>query len=46
MSLSSGPVRSSLTLIKEIVDELFTKKTLNAMFDTSKTYEDANKLFE
>ena len=46
MSLGSGPVRSSIALIKEIAMELYSKKTLNTMFNTSISYEDANKLFE
>ena len=46
MSLGSGPVRSSLALIREISTELYTNKTLNVMFNTSIPYEEANKLFE
>ncbi len=46
MSLGSGPVRSSLAIIKEIATELYTKKTLDTMFKTTIPYEEANKLFE
>ena len=46
MSTGSGPVRSSLALIKEISDELYTTKTMNTMFNTTIPYDDANKLFE
>ena len=46
MSLGSGPVRSSIALIKDISEELYTKKTLNTMFNTTIPYEEANKLFE
>ena len=46
VSTGSGPVRSSLAIIKDISEELFTKKTLNVMFNTTISYEDANKLFD
>ena len=46
MSLGSGPVRSSIAIIKEISDELYSNKTLKAMFNTTISYEEANKLFE
>ena len=46
MSLGSGPVRSSLAIIREISTELYTNKTLNTMFTTTISYEDANKIFE